>query len=171
VITEGLCGALSISDCINQRSEGVTLRAIGDGTVVDGNIITNAQSGIFINGANLLTVTNNQIRNIDAMSGMDIQGSASGFFTNSVIANNSIFNVGPIDQNASADEEGCGINEYSGSGTFSGNQIWQNTVSDAYCGVAHVGADPVYFGTYFNTLYTQLNSDQYPNTYPPATEP
>jgi hypothetical protein len=171
VITEGLCGALSIFDCINQRSEGVTLRAIGDGTVVDGNTITNAQSGIFINGANLLTVTNNQIRNIDAMSGMDIQGSASGFFTNSVVANNSIFNVGPIDQNASTDEEGCGINEYSGSGTFSGNQIWQNTVSDAYCGVAHVGADPVYFGTYFNTLYNQLNSDSYPNAYPPAVEP
>jgi hypothetical protein len=171
VITEGLCGALSISDCINQRSEGVTLRAIGDGTVVDGNTITNAQSGIFINGANLLTVTNNQIRNIDAMSGMDIQGSASGFFSNSVIANNSIFNVGPIDQNAGNNEEGCGINEYSGSGTFSGNQIWQNTVSDAYCGVAHVGADPVYFGTYFNTIYSQLNSDQYPNSYPPAAEP
>jgi nitrous oxidase accessory protein NosD len=171
VITEGLCGAVSISDCISQRSEGVTLRAVGDGTVVDGNIITNAQSGIFINGANLLTVTNNQIRNIDAMSGMDIQATASGVFTNSVIANNSIFNVGPIDQNASTNEEGCGINEYSGTGTFSGNQIWQNTVSDAYCGVAHVGADPVYFGTYFNTLYTQLNSDQYPNSYPPATEP
>jgi Right handed beta helix region len=171
VITEGLCGTLAISDCISQRSEGVTLRAIGDGTVVDGNIITNAQSGIFINGANLLTVTNNQIRNIDAMSGMDIQASASGVFTNSVVANNSIFNVGPIDQNASTNEEGCGINEYSGTGTYSGNQIWQNTVSDAYCGVAHVGADQVLFGTYFNTLYPQLDSDLYPNGFPPATEP
>jgi nitrous oxidase accessory protein NosD len=79
VITEGLCGALAISDCIDVRSEGVTLRAIGDGTVVDGNIISNAQSGIFINGANRLRVTNNQIRNIDAMSGMDIQATASGF--------------------------------------------------------------------------------------------
>jgi nitrous oxidase accessory protein NosD len=171
IITEGLCGAVAISDCINQRSEGVTLRAIGDGTVVDGNVITNAQSGIFINGANRLKVTNNQIRNIDAMSGIDIQGSASGFFTNSVIADNGIFNVGPIDQNASNNEEGCGINEYSGTGTFSGNQIWQNAVTDAYCGVAHVGSDPVNFGAYFETLYNELNSDLYPNSYPPAVEP
>ena len=117
VLTEGLCGSVAISDCINERSEGVTLRAVGDGTVVDGNVITNAQSGIFINGANRLRVTNNQIRNIDAMSGMDIQGTASGFFTNSVITGNSIFNVGPIDQNASNNGEGCGINEYSGTGS------------------------------------------------------
>lgn len=89
---------------------------------MDSNVITNAQSGIFINGANRLSVTNNQIRNIDAMSGMDIQGTASGFFTNSVIAGNSIFNVGPIDSNASNDEGGCGINEYSGTGV-SGNEI------------------------------------------------
>src|SRR5581483_8448037 len=62
VITEGLCGSLSASDCIGVRSEGVTLRAPGDGTTVDGNVISNAQSGIFINGANRLRVTNNQIR-------------------------------------------------------------------------------------------------------------
>jgi nitrous oxidase accessory protein NosD len=171
VITEGLCGSLAISDCINVRSEGVTLRAIGDGTVVDGNIISNAQSGIFINGANRLRVTNNQIRNIDAMSGMDIQGTASGFFTNSVIDGNGIFNVGPIDQNASNNEEGCGINEYSGTGTFSGNRISNNVVNDAYCGVAHVTADTVQGGIYFNTLYTELNSDLFPVMFPPAVEP
>jgi nitrous oxidase accessory protein NosD len=170
-ITEGLCGSLAITDCINQRSEGVTLRAIGDGTVVDGNIITNAQSGIFINGANQLTVVNNQIRNIQAMSGMDIQGSASGVFTNNVIANNRISNVGPIDQNASMNEEGCGINEYSGTGTFSGNQISQNAITDAYCGVAHVGADTVTFGLYLDTLYNELDSDLYPNGFPPPVEP
>jgi nitrous oxidase accessory protein NosD len=171
IITEGLCGPLSAADCIAERSEGVTLRAIGDGTVVDGNIITNAQSGIFINGANKLRVTNNQIRNIDAMSGMDIQATASGYFTNSVIAGNSIHNVGPIDINASNDEEGCGINEYSGTGIFSGNQIFQNTVNDAYCGVAHVTTDSVEAGTYLNTLYAELNSDLFPSMFPPPTEP
>jgi nitrous oxidase accessory protein NosD len=171
VITEGTCGSLSTSDCINQRSEGITLRAIGDGTVVDGNVIDKAQSGIFINGANRLRVTNNQIRNIDAMSGIDIQGTASGVFTNNIIAGNNISQVGPIDQDASANEEGCGINEYSGTGTFSGNQIALNIVNDAYCGVAHVTSDTVEFGVYFNTLYTELNSDDYPVAYPPATEP
>ncbi len=94
VITEGLCGTLSSADCINVRSEGVTLRAVGDGTAVDRNVITNAQSGIFINGGNNLRITNNQISNIDAMSGMDIQGTASGFLTNSLIDGNTIFNVG-----------------------------------------------------------------------------
>jgi hypothetical protein len=173
VITEGLCGSLTSLACIGERSEGVTLRAVGDGTEVDGNFITNAQSGIFINGANKLRVTNNQIRNIDAMSGMDIQATASGVFTNSVIRHNSIFHVWPIDADASNDGEGCGINEYSGTGKFSGNEISDNTVSDAYCGVAHVTGDFVREGTYFNILYTELNADLYlyPPPFPPGVEP
>jgi hypothetical protein len=169
VITEGLCGALSSSDCIGVRSEGVTLRAPGDGTVVDSNIITNAQSGIFINGGNFLSITNNQIANIDAMSGMDIQGSASGFFTNSIIQGNTISNVGPIDQDATNDGEGCGINEYSGTGV-AGNQISNNTVNDAFCGVAYVTADSVQAGTYYNTLYTEFNGDLL-TAFPPPVEP
>lgn len=170
VITEGLCGTLSPSECIPVRSEGVTLRAVGDGTVVDSNLISNAQSGIFINGANHASITNNTIRNIQALSGMDIQGTASGGFANSVIDGNTIYNVGPIDENASNDEEGCGINEYSGTGVY-GNRISNNTVNDAYCGVAAVQADHVSGGTYFNVLYPVLNSDQYPSAYPPPTEP
>ena len=170
MITEGLCGALTVTDCIGLRSEGVTLRAVGDGTVVDSNIIANAQSGIFINGANRAQITNNTISNIDAMSGMDIQGTAKGFFTNSVIQGNTISNVGPIDQNASLNEEGCGINEYSGTGV-SGNSILSNTINDAYCGVAYVTADPVQLGVYSNTLYNELNGDLYPSSFPPALEP
>jgi hypothetical protein len=169
VITEGLCGAVSSSNCISMRSEGITLRAAGAGTVVDSNVISNAQSGIFINGGNFLSITNNQIRNIDAMSGMDIQGSATGSFTNSLIQGNSIFNVGPIDPDAVTDGEGCGINEYSGTGV-AGNLISNNTVGDAYCGVAYVTADTVQPGSFFNTLYTQLNVDIW-TTFPPAVEP
>jgi hypothetical protein len=169
-ITEGLCGSVDPTDCINIRSEGVTLRAIGDGTVVEHNFISNAQSGIFINGANNLKVIGNVISNIDAMSGMDIQGTASGFFTNSHISRNSISNVGPINSYASNNEEGCGINEYSGTGV-SGNEITDNTINDAYCGVAYVSADFVQGDAYFNTLYTELNADLYPTTFPPATEP
>jgi hypothetical protein len=169
VITEGLCGALSSSDCISVRSEGVTLRAPGAGTVVDSNVISQAQSGIFVNGGNFLSITNNQIRNIDAMSGMDIQGSATGSLTNSLIQGNSIFNVGPIDQDAVNDGEGCGIDEYSGTGV-AGNLISNNTVGDAYCGVAYVTADTVLSGPYFNTLYTELNADVW-TTFPPAVEP
>lgn len=169
IITEGLCGALASSDCINVRSEGITLRAVGDGTLVDSNTITNAQSGIFINGGNLITVTNNQIRNIDAMSGMDIQGSASGYFTNSVIQGNSISNVGPINQDAVNDGEGCGINEYSGT-NVSNNLISNNTVNDAYCGVAFVEADQLNSGVYHNVLYGQLDGDKL-TVFPPAAEP
>jgi hypothetical protein len=170
VITEGNCGALSIADCIGVRSEGVTLRAIGNGTVVDHNIISKAQSGIFINGASHLRVTNNEIGNIDALSGMDIQGTATGAFTDSVIDSNIIFNVGPIDADASNNEEGCGINEYSGTGV-SGNSITNTNVNDAYCGIAAVAADSVGSSVIHNTLYPQLNSDAYPNVFPPPTEP
>jgi nitrous oxidase accessory protein NosD len=168
VISEGDCGTLSVPACIGARSEGVTLRAVGDGTVIDHNIITRAQSGIFVNGANNSQITNNLISDIDAMSGIDIQGSASGYFSNSLIDGNTIFNVGPIDGWATRDGEGCGIDEYSGTGV-SGNTISHTTVNDAYCGVAAVAADQVASGSYSNTLYTQLNADL--NSFPPAVEP
>ncbi len=63
-LTEGLCGSLTTAACVAGRSEGVTIRNAGDGTEVSDNIITNAQSGIFINGANDLKVIDNQISNI-----------------------------------------------------------------------------------------------------------
>ncbi len=170
VITEGNCGALAIADCIGVRSEGVTLRAVGDGTVVDHNIISKAQSGIFANGANRVRITNNFISNIDALSGMDIQGSASGAFTDSVIEGNTIVNVGPIDADASNNQEGCGINEYSGTGV-SENSITHNTINDAYCGVAFVTGEHVQFNVYVNTLYTRFNADSFTTAYPPAVEP
>ncbi len=42
----GRTRALPPTDCFNARSEGVTLRSVGDGTVVDHNIISDVQSGI-----------------------------------------------------------------------------------------------------------------------------
>jgi hypothetical protein len=170
VINEGNCGALSITACIPLRSEGITLRAVGDWTVVENNFISKAQSGIFVNGARHLRVTGNIIGNIDAFSGMDLQGTASGYLTDSQFDWNTIYNVGPIDANASNNEEGCGINEYSGTGV-SGNTISHNTINDAYCGVASVAADEVSSTVTRNTLYATLDSDLYPTTFPPATEP
>jgi Right handed beta helix region len=165
VITEGLCGTLSsFPDCFNLRSEGITLRAVGDGTVIDHNVITNAQSGIFINGANGARITDNLISDIDVLDGIDIQGTASGFFTNSRIDGNSIFNVVVL----SVANQSCGIFESPGTGV-SGNTISHTTVNDAYCGVAHVAADHVESGNYYNTLYTELNSDL--PTFPPPVEP
>jgi nitrous oxidase accessory protein NosD len=164
VITEGLCGKLpSFPDCFNLRSEGITLRAAGDDTVVDHNVITNAQSGIFINGGNDARITNNLISNIDVLDGIDIQGSASGFFTNSRIDGNTIFNVLPVDN------QSCGVFESPGTGV-SGNTISHTTVNDAYCGVAFVTADRVESGNYHNTLYTEMNVDL-PTAFPPPVEP
>lgn len=170
MISQGNCGNLASRDCINLRSEGVVFRAAGDGSVVDSNFITTVQSGIFLNGANNAQITNNIIMNVDALDGIDIQGSASGFFTNSVIAGNSISHVGAVNADASNNETGCGINEASGTGVAQ-NIILNNNVNDAYCGVASVGADQVFSGVYLNTLYATLNADLYPNTYPPAAEP
>lgn len=161
VIHEGPCGALTNKACLAVRSEGVTLRAVGDGTVVERNVITNAQNGIFINGGKNARIVNNLISNIDLLDGIDIQGTASGFFSDSEIANNTIVNVVPI-----ANED-CGVFEYADTGV-SGNTISNNTVNDAYCGVAHVSADQVSGGTYHNTLYDLVNVDQ---PLPPPTEP
>ncbi|HUD98924.1 MAG TPA: right-handed parallel beta-helix repeat-containing protein [Bryobacteraceae bacterium] len=155
-ISEGLCGSLTISpDCVNLRSEGVTLRSVGAGTVVDGNIINDVQSGIFINGVTQAKITNNVIGNVEGLDGMDIEG-----LTDSLIEGNVIFNALPVSN------ESCGIWEDSGTGD-SGNTISNTTVNDAYCGVEYVSADHVTSGTYFNTLYTTFNGDLNPNALPP----
>ena len=130
-------------DCLKVRSEGVTLRAVGDGTVVDHNTITRAQSGIFINGANDARITNNLIGNIDVLDGIDIQGTASGFFT-CLIDDNTIFNIGPTPF-SSPFNFSCGVSEFSGTGV-SGNTISHTTVNDPNCGVAFVTADRVESG-------------------------
>jgi Right handed beta helix region len=169
-ISHGNCGTIAPTDCINVRSEGVVFRAVGDGSVVDFNFITNAQSGIFLNGGNKVRVLNNVIMNIDAGDGITIQGTASGHFTNSVISENTITHVFPISNYSSVNYAGCGINEYSGTGVAM-NILSDNTVNDAYCGVAYVAADHVFWGTYLNTLYATLNEDLYPNAFPPAIEP
>ncbi len=162
IITEGPCGPLSSANCLNARSEGVTLKSAGDGTVVSHNVITHAQSGIFINGGNDARISDNFISDIDSLDGIDIQGTASGFFTNSRIDNNTIFNVTPLTN------EGCGVFEYSGTG-ISGNTISHTTVNDAYCGVGFVTADHAEPGDYHNTLFTDVNTDTF--LYPPPTEP
>jgi hypothetical protein len=161
MINEGSCGALSIPDCVNLRSEGVLFRAVGDGSTIDSNYITNAQAGIFINGANQVRVTNNIIRNIDALHGIYIQGTAAGGFTNSVISGNMIYDVTPLNA------QNCGILEVPGSGVGD-NVIRGNTVHNAYCGVAHVAADAVSSGVYNNVLFNTLNIEL---PLPPALEP
>jgi hypothetical protein len=154
-ISEGLCGTLAIgTDCVDLRSEGVTLRSVGAGTVVDGNIINNVQSGIFINGVTEAKITNNVIGNVQGLDGMDIEG-----LTDSVISGNVIFSALPVTN------ESCGIWEDSGTGD-AGNTISNNTVNDAYCGVEYVSADKVTSGTYSNTLYTTFNGDLNPNGLP-----
>jgi nitrous oxidase accessory protein NosD len=169
-ITMGNCGSIALASCVPLRSEGVVFRAAGDGSVVDSNFIANAQSGVFLNGANNVQITNNVIMNIDALDGIDVQGSAAGHFTNSVISGNTISHVFPISSYSSTNGYGCGINEYSGTGVAM-NLILNNTVNDAYCGVAYVTADQVYSGVYTNALYATLNADLYPTTFPPAVEP
>ena len=169
-ISQGNCGSVDFNDCVTLRSEGIVFRAVGDGSIANSNIIFNVQSGIFLNGANRAQITNNTIMNVDALDGIDIQGSASGYFTNSVISGNTIAHVFPITSFASVNESSCGINEYSGTGVAM-NVLSDNTVTDAYCGIAFVSADQVFPGIYLNTLFATLNEDLYPNAFPPATEP
>jgi hypothetical protein len=160
-INEGNCGSLSLSDCINLRSEGVVLRGAGDGTMIASNEITNAQAGIFLNGGNRYQVKHNIIRNIDAMEGIHMQDAATGSLTNSVIEGNTIFNTTPIEN------ENCGIGEVASPGTHD-NKILNNTINDAYCGVSYVSTDLVVGTQTFNTLYVTLDSSL-PS--PPPVEP
>jgi len=164
-ISQGNCGTIPIPDCFNLRSEGVVLRSVGNGAVVADNMITNVQAGVFVNGATGAVVTRNTISNVDALDGIHIQGSISGLFTK-----NRIFHVGPLTTDTSSDEEGCGINDISGTGS-SENNILANWINDAYCGVAYVSTDRVEANMFLNTLYETLNGDDYPVTFPPPVEP
>lgn len=164
VITEDTCGSIPMGDCFNARSEGVVLRAAADGTVVERNVIARAQSGIFVNGGNDTRVEHNLVSDIDLLDGIHLQSAATGFFTNNVIEGNRIFNVTPVEN------QSCGISETPDGGSYGHNRFVNNTVNDAYCGVAYHTADRVESGHYFNTLYETINIDQNP-TPPPPTEP
>jgi hypothetical protein len=151
-IAEGDCGTLNLNDCFNARSEGIVLRAVGDGTVVDQNVITRAQSGIFINNANKARITNNLIGEISALDGIDAQG-----MSNSLLLNNSISNATPLAN------QSCGIYEVPGMGSAGGaegnNLIINTVVNDAWCGIAYVPTTTVVSGQFFNVQYTEFRSD------------
>jgi hypothetical protein len=157
VITEGACGTLSISDCVNLRSEGVVLRAVGDGVVVDHNVINHVQSGIFLNVVNRARISNNLIGNIDALDGIDMQGTS-----NSVVDSNTIFNATPL---ANLSE---GVFE-ADDGVEANNVISNNTVNDAYSGVVFVSTSHLTGNRYFNVLYPELINNG--TSGPPPTEP
>jgi hypothetical protein len=157
IITEGACGKLSPTDCVNLRSEGVVLAAVGDGAVVDHNVINRAQSGIFLNGVNRARITNNMIGNIDALDGIDMQGTS-----NSLVDSNTIFHATPLTNLSEGVFEAYG-------GSEGNNLITNNTVNDVYCGVAFVSTSQVKFGRYSNVLYPELLSNGNPG--PPPTEP
>ena len=156
VISEGLCGTLEFSDCFALRSEGIVLRIAADGTVVEDNVITNAQFGIFLNGGNRYRITNNRISNIDGQSGIHLQGPGDPTtLTNTLVQGNAIYNLLPLANRV------CGIDEETASGV-SGNYIVQNVVNDAYCGVAKVSADVASENRFFNTAYGILEVDLLP---------
>jgi hypothetical protein len=159
VITEGLCGTLSPTGCINARSEGVTLRAVGSGTIVEHNVITDVQSGIFANEADHARISENIITNVEELDGIDLQG-----VSNTVLHGNIIANATPT--------EGCGIAEAPGPGQAGGvegnNVISETRVNDAFCGAAYAPTSHVSSGMYFNTLFTQFRSDIGPPSPPPG---
>jgi len=157
-ITLGSCRKMSYTACLRAGSVGITLDDIVDGSVVDHNVISDAQSGIEISGNNV-RVTNNLISNIDLFDGIDL-----GLVSNSLIDGNTIFNVTPLTN------ESCGIYEISGAGIV-GNTISNTTVNDAYCGVLYITVDQVGPGNYYNTLYTTLNGDLLQSGFPPSSEP
>ena len=138
------------------------LRLVGDGTVVDHNVINHAQSGIFLNAANHARITNNLIGNIDALDGIDMQGTS-----NSLVDGNIIFHLTPIENLSEGVFEAAGPG--SAGGVEGNNEISNNTVNDAYCGVAFVATSHVENGKYFNVLYPELLSNGQPG--PPPTEP
>jgi nitrous oxidase accessory protein NosD len=162
VITEGLCGTLSGADCVNLRSEGVVLRSVGDGVVVDHNVINHVQSGIFLNAVNRARITNNLVGNIDLLDGIDMQGTS-----NSLVDGNTVFNATPLQNESEGVFEAFGPG--SAGGVEANNVISNNTVNDAYSGVVFVSTSHLSGNRYFNVLYPELINNG--TSGPPPTEP
>lgn len=158
-MSEGNCGSIDPNTCINLRSEGPVLRAAADGSTIEENVITKVQFGIFLNGGNRYRVLNNIVTSIDAGEAIQINAG----ITNSLIANNLIMN-------GSVATETCGIFDDPQAGNANNNFV-NNTVNDAYCGVAFVSEDRVVGGRYLNTLYDVLDVDFFPTALPPPVEP
>jgi len=161
-ITQANCGSLPIAPCADLRSEGIVLRRVADGTVVQDNQINNVQAGIFINGGSDLHIIGNTITSVDALSAIHLMGA-----TDSTLDSNRIFNVGPIDSQASLNQEGCGINSVPGTGNAR-NLHSNNLVSNAYCGIAYSPTDQLTGNIFTNTLYQSFDSSLYAKKYPPV---
>lgn len=155
-ISEGDCGNLSIGDCFNARSEGIVLRAVGDGSVVDHNTITRAQSGIFVNFANKARITNNLVADIAPADAIDAQG-----MSNSLLDANTIYNATP------PSNQSCGVAEFPGPGSAGGiesnNIITHTLVNDAWCGIAFDPSSHLSGNDYHNVTFTQFRSDVGPS--------
>lgn len=155
-ITQGNCGSIASTACLNQRSEGVVLRSVGNEVTIQANVINNVQYGIFVNGATTPIVTGNIVNNVD-FNGVQIQASISG-----VYSANRVSHVLGL----------CALADIAGSGG-SDNQFSFNWVNDAVCGIGYLTGDGL--GTdnfFFNALYQTLNLDDYTTTpLPPPTEP
>ncbi len=82
--------------------------------------------------------------------------------SNSLVDGNTIFNATPLTNQSE------GVFEASGGGEGN-NQISNNTVNDAYCGVVFVATSHVTNGKYFSVFYPELLSNGQPG--PPPTEP
>lgn len=158
-------GTIDIFDCYNLRSEGVVLRSTGNGVIVSADTMSNMQADVFVNGATTALIAGNTISNIDALSAIHLQGAISNLVTA-----NRIFHVGPLTEDTVEDEEGCGVNDVSGTSS-SQNTILGNWVNDAYAGVCYVTNDLVIGNTFLNVLYETLNRDSYPDVFPPPVEP
>lgn len=157
LLTEGNCGSFAPDPCIALRSEGVVVRA-SEGVSVDNNVISKAQTAIFLNGGTKYKISRNVISNIDGFEAIHIQNG----LTDTIIEGNRISNLTPI-QNFI-----CGIGEVPQNGV-AGNKILNNTINDAYCGVSYVPEDMVVGTRTYNTLYVTLQSG--PGNPPPPTEP
>ncbi len=150
-ITEGDCGSLSVTDCINARSEGIVLRAVGDGSAVDYNVISRVQSGIFINFANKASISHNLVSNVFGLDAIDAQG-----MSNSVLDGNSVFN-------GNLSSQSCGITEVPGPGNAGGteanNWIVNNQITDAWCGLAFASTSHLQNNRYHDVLFTAFRYD------------
>jgi len=167
----GVGANLAAPDCGNVRSSGVVLLSAGQGVRIAGNVISNVQSGVFVNGpppnGPLITgvrVEGNVISNVDILDGIYIQGSISGVYWANRITHMVIAGATkgvPVT---------CGIADHSNTNS-SGNFIAGNWINDSYCGVAYVSSDRVGENTYLNTIYETINADDYPNGFPLPLEP
>ena len=127
--------------CKTNLDYGVFLQSADD-TLVDHNVTSLGQTGVWVDSTKNATITNNLISNIDILDGVDFAATVST--STAIRIQNNVF------RHMSTVSKSAGIRA-----TGQSSSISYNTINEAYAGVLFAEGNTVKGNSYYNTDITQ----------------